>query len=615
MSGVVTRSQSQGDKEDNMESASHDTSGNKNSNYNKNVKQTATNSNANQSYQSEDESNQELISNPHINKQEIKQTTSKKGVKASKNADAINRSDNQHVVGYDHDKAETNKGYVAERVEKLNSNPSTPVQASKMPKAKSSMKNRTLISQNGQLSMQGAQGFTSVLSQKLNEIETQQQTSQEHDLESDLTSILKELASSVKKLEGQLSRMESERKRTDQKVSAVEVIQQQESVKLRGVIDQIDDHDEKLQMLVGMVVRQDQQIQALTSQINSAHASRCHKNIIINGIVETQGENTIHEVAHFLKQTLKIQAKISIKFARRMGKGQYKPMLVKLQNANDKAVIFQNLDKLREINKSKDRPFFVTDHLPEAWAKRKRFFHHLKQQNRKLPQDQRYTTQVKDNNIFFNDQEFKPLLTVPTVSQFLGLSKERKRIIRDLQVIAGGEDTQKESIFISYASQVFSAKEAENYYYHVRLINPEATHLMCAFRLPGSDFIKSQGYVDDGEHGGGRLLMRLLNNGKHNNCAVFMARYYGGTHLGQQRFSIIEKVALIALKNLSTHVIQMRRPPTQQELDDYRRNNPEPFAPPRSWAEMTDEEEVSQGEDSQQDSLEEQPPDSDASQA
>lgn len=315
-------------------------------------------------------------------------------------------------------------------------------------------------------------------------------------------------------------------------------------------------------------MRQDQQIQTLTNQVNSAYALKNQKNIITNGIPETQGENCFHEVAHFLKHALSLD-KILLKYARHLGKGQHRPMLIRLAKFSDKSVIFQNIDKLKQYNQGKQRPFYLTDQLPEAWAERKRFMYHLKQQNKKLPTAQQMKVTVKQGSIFFDEQEYTPPLKAPTVSEFLNLSPERRKMIRSLEVIKGEEETKMESIFMGYATDAFSIKEVEDYYYHVRLLSPEVTHVMCAYRLPGVDFTKIQGGIDDGEYGGSRTLLNLLNKAMEVNKAVFVVRYYGGKHLGPQRFTCIENAANSALHKLNRYLARMRQPPTQKELDDF----------------------------------------------
>lgn len=399
---------------------------------------------------------------------------------------------NQHVL----------KGYVADRVEQINSNPSTPVATNKMPKAKSSIKaamksstkTRVLVAKDGQLGLQSSTASMSSKSVAVKSTETSgdmtlHNSRQQHDSRSnddsdtetsDLTTVLKELHCTVKKLEKKLDQINLSKESTEEKVSTIEAIQQQDAVKLHNMVEQIEDHDDKIDALIGIVVRQDQQIQSLTNQINSSYAARNFKNVVINGIPETQGENCFHEVAHFIKHILKVDKVIPIKYARRLGKGQSKPMMIRLQNASDKPIFFQNFDKVKIANVSRDRPYFITDQLPEAWAERKRFIQHLKKQNSKLPVDQRKKVEVKNGEVFFDDVKYKPPLA-PTLKQFLRLSAERRQTIRHLPIIKGEQQDKLDSIFIGYAAETFSVKQVEDYYFLVKLLEPEATHIMCGF--------------------------------------------------------------------------------------------------------------------------------------
>lgn len=480
------------------------------------------------------------------------------------------------------------RGLVADRVEKINSNPSTP----KMPKAPKSRKNQCV--QKGQPGIQAftlQHGFNGSQQEKRPDTRSAEEERIQINTSGDVANLLRELNSTVKKMEQQLNRMEGQQQSTTTQVSQIEVIQQQEVVKLDAALQQMQVQDQKIQALIGVVVCQDQQIQALTNQVNSAYALKMNKNLIINGMPETQGEKCFHEVAHLFKHVLKIEQSIQVKYAHRLGKGQARPMSVKLANAADKMLIFQKFDKLKEANQGRDRPIFITDHLPDAWAERKRFIHFMKQQNKKLPKAQQAKIEVQRSQLKIDGKSYEPPVRAPTVSEFLNLAPEQRQIIRDLQVFKGSDEMKGNSQFIGYAVDIVNKAEVINYYYHVRLLVPEATHLMCAYKLPGVDLTESQGIIDDGEHGGGRVLMTLLNKEKHENRAVFVARYYGGQRLGAARFEYIEKAAVSALEALQAD-IQSRRPITQAEIEELRRNHQKNIpGPPFQWS-MEQQEDV-----------------------
>ena len=72
-------------------------------------------------------------------------------------------------------------------------------------------------------------------------------------------------------------------------------------------------------------------------------------------------------------------------------------------------------------------------------------------------------------------------------------------------------------------------------YIKARQAHPEALHISNAYRLPGTE-VDSENYADDGKHGCGRLIMKLLKDWNIDCRAVYVVRYYGGTHLGTKRF-------------------------------------------------------------------------------
>lgn len=477
------------------------------------------------------------------------------------------------------DVSEPQEGTVAEKIDKINSNPSSPV---KMPKAsrnkhaKTKLANRTLVAKNGQLGMQDIPNLPASTQPRnwhdYDNKHDQADNSQEEDQSLDLKDILKQLNATVKKLDRRLEEMDDKHRTVDRKIDLMSTFQQQDAGRIMQLMEKVEEQDNRIQALIGTVVRQDQQIQTLTHQVNVAYANNTQKNLIINGLSETQNENCVHEVLHMFKHILKIDKAIPLKFAKRIGKGQSKPMLIRLANIRDKALVFQKMDNLKKANQGRERPIFITDQLPEAWAERKRFIHHMKSMNSKLPKDQQHKIQVQANKLLINDQPYEPPIKAPTVSEFLNLPPERKRIIKELHVVRGQQDLQQHSLFIGYAATISSSEEIDNLYFHVKLLNPEATHVMCAYKLSGSNFVDRQSMVDDGEYGGGRAILNLLNKSGAIDRAVFVVRYYGGIQLGTQRFKSIEKVAESALSQLEQFPTSEPRPMPTLQLHEIRQH-------------------------------------------
>lgn len=349
----------------------------------------------------------------------------------------------------------------------------------------------------------------------------------------------------------------------------MQAIQSQDSVKIRGLVDKIDDQEDKINALIGIVIRQDQQIQALNTKLDVGYAREFNKdNILINGIAETPGEDCYHEVANFMKNILKVDKPIPLTQAYRIGKtGARRPILAKLKTVGDKASIYAKIDNLKSVNRGRDKPYFVTDQIPEAWAEKKKTNNYYKQQNFKLPIAQQQKIEIKKGVLMVDDRPHTPSVKALSISQLCNLSTERKKILRDIELIEGSTEEKDESKFVGYAADVRSIDAVQKCYEALWLRIPDATHIICAFKLPGTEVTRTQGFLDDGEHGAGRTLLNILNKHKIVNKAIFVTRHYGGKHIGATRFQLIEKVALAALKEIVQLEKAAKQPLTADELE------------------------------------------------
>ena len=102
--------------------------------------------------------------------------------------------------------------------------------------------------------------------------------------------------------------------------------------------------------------------------------------------------------------------------------------------------------------------------------------------------------------------------------------------------------------FVGYATEVNSVADVNAAYTKTRCMHPSARHIACGYWIPGVDFVTLRGYKDDDEHGAGRTIYQVLEDGKHFNKAVFVVRHYGNKHLGPIRFQLITAAAKTALE-------------------------------------------------------------------
>lgn len=111
--------------------------------------------------------------------------------------------------------------------------------------------------------------------------------------------------------------------------------------------------------------------------------------------------------------------------------------------------------------------------------------------------------------------------------------------------------TEKKSVFVARAAVVTSREQAQLYVEHLLATDKKAakaTHNMTAWRIRSqqTDAV-FQDCDDDGETAAGERLLHLLQLIDVWNVMVVVTRWYGGVHLGPDRFRFIKQAAQDAL--------------------------------------------------------------------
>ncbi|KAK6004455.1 hypothetical protein QM012_008317 [Aureobasidium pullulans] len=106
--------------------------------------------------------------------------------------------------------------------------------------------------------------------------------------------------------------------------------------------------------------------------------------------------------------------------------------------------------------------------------------------------------------------------------------------------------TEKKSVFVARAAAVSSPAEAKSYLAHLLATDKKvakATHNITAWRIHGPNETAYQDCDDDGETAAGGRLLHLMQLIDIWDVMVVVTRWYGGVHLGPDRFRLINMAA------------------------------------------------------------------------
>ena len=210
--------------------------------------------------------------------------------------------------------------------------------------------------------------------------------------------------------------------------------------------------------------------------------------------------------------------------------------------------IFQYTKNLKGIRNENGDFYYVNLQVPEDIAAEKKEMNAqvklIKTKNLDLPDDQQIKYAFKNKRLYVNNELQKKAIQPPTATELFNLDKQELDKIAKMQMFASAPLKEKGSKFTAYAFKVTSNTDIRRAYKKIKLMHPEADHVVLVYNLMGEVHGN-----DDGEHGAALRLQESIQT--HENMAVMVARVYGGQLLGPRRFLLMGKVVEDAISNMN----------------------------------------------------------------
>ena len=305
----------------------------------------------------------------------------------------------------------------------------------------------------------------------------------------------------------------------------------------------------KLQMkeLSGVVIRQDHMLRECRQDIISLKMQLMKPNLLIFGIVKKDKESFIDAVKNFFKNVMNITSDIPIKVAYRKGRGRGGPVYITLMNAADKGKIFKNASELKDKTNALGKSYKIEDDLPAAVREHKKRERQIIAINRKRQVSDQLNVKMEKGSLLVDGKRYQKVLKPPSCEQLLSPNIEEIAARASIKLSEGRAIEMDSSTFTGYSAAVKSLNDANQAYAKVCAANTSARHVIAAVRLPHSHFHIHQDFNDNDEHGGGKVLLKILEDSQIQNRALFVVRKYDGTHIGDKRFEGIEQAARAVL--------------------------------------------------------------------
>ena len=307
--------------------------------------------------------------------------------------------------------------------------------------------------------------------------------------------------------------------------------------------------EEREALLASLLIRQDEKLEEMRSELMKVKRIKARKNLVISGIIEDKNEKRqelMTKMAHFFKHVMQIEGEeVSFSHAQRLGQAklQDRPVLIKLKTQDEKAKIYKHVANLKGKENVKKKLYFVDDDMNAEEAETKRIFRDLLKENKGLDDADKMDIKMNRGKIIVDNQIVKKRVWSPTTAELLKMTQEDQEMIKCVKLMPAVEHQEKDSDYFSYVHKPRGYGDVQNGLFKLRLKHADATHVSCAYRLQNAKGPFYQEGHDDLEPGAGRTILKVLKENNLVNICVYVVRYYGGTKLGNRRYQILQMLA------------------------------------------------------------------------
>ena len=355
----------------------------------------------------------------------------------------------------------------------------------------------------------------------------------------------------------------------DEVVKSLETTQEIQDKQQSTVVSQaskIQDVLDKIEYLQGTVEKQAQEIMLL-KQSNEQSTARNMKALIyfhnVDEVNKESNDDTYRLAKEFIQQKLEISETIDITKAVQEGKKEPRSILVTLSNPAQKGLIYSNTSKLKNKKNSTGKAFVVTDKLPAGQSEYKRSQRDALTRIKSTPDGDKISAKFKKGKLYVGNKVFTPSVQPPNVSDII--SPQDAVGVQSVHLTQGSMIRYEGCTFVAMSMEAKSITDVKNGYIRARQLHPKALHVSNAYRLPGN-MLDAEGYADDGEHGCGRIILRLLSDWNIHCRSIYLARYYGNEHLGTKRFSqMVDAVKSAIARSSYNEILRCEQFPWEEE--------------------------------------------------
>ena len=286
----------------------------------------------------------------------------------------------------------------------------------------------------------------------------------------------------------------------------------------------------KAEIIAQVLDRIQHQLVDVTQRVENLELNNAKKAVVLTGLylMNKNKEDNIVQLQTFFDNMCGIQIVVDDYFT--MGLIEPKPIVIYLQTMEDRRLLMKYKNLLKGIKNEDNKPYFVNEYLPAANQEKKRRERDIIQTNKEKENNDPDKVEIVygKGGIIIQGEVYKKRVTVPLPSDLIDLQPDEIANLMRMPITKGQQVVKDKSLFTAYTTSVNDVKKVREYYKMLKLIQPTARHIVCVYNITREPVYYNSDYVDDEEHGAGRLVLEMMKRQEIDNQVVFIARKYGG---------------------------------------------------------------------------------------
>ena len=378
-----------------------------------------------------------------------------------------------------------------------------------------------------------------------------------------------------KQMEGRLIKLEA-RSNVSMDTDDNAERQMEKEDQLESLIKDVEKLKINTRTLKSAALKMTDEISESVSRIDKLELNNNRKMAMIVGLYTNGKKNeVIEQIENFLLTTIGVSVDVDDYFE--IGINTPRSKVIILQSLRDKMQIMKYKKLLKEQRNEDRKPYFINDYLPAKQTEDIRRDKNLFKRNEEKEERERSEMTYEEGVLLIDGQPFEPAITPPSIHSMLSVNAEKMDLISKIPICKGNSLEKSENIFTGYTMAVDSLQAIQEAYIKMRLCNPKARHIICAYIIPGQEDHIYKGSCDDGEHGAGETLLNYMLEHDLTCRVIFITRIYSGKKIGKDRFTMILQAANSCMQTYPRNVIldtlqtvpeELKRPdkrPTKQK--------------------------------------------------